>query len=456
MRLNLFNFIDETINIFERNNTAYKHAVIDLEQLFSAVLRDKKECVIAINSRIKSKSSLKEKLIRNKFYLNYKSPEEALDHLADLIGITIQCRFIRNEADLYAYLFRFFERNGHEYFRCNINHSVYLDLNMFQPQLQRNGFTIYRIDGYYLLDGQRINFELQIKSLVHQFWSEIEHEVVYKNPDFVMYDSFNRNMLGAIRDNLDIVDRQLEIMHNEISYESSTAQIGMDERGFKVFVSRSINELVNRKMKESVGFTTDFKKCSAMIAQYIYVNEFLNGEHNRYRMIEYLELLNFLSDTKIDFSEEISLEHPYTSPDPFCSIIGDYFLSQMNVNFQWHVFFAMLFTIHPGNNHEDFTDFCHVIRILLIQPGWYNERFASYSAENAEKVRLKLETVLAEALCDVNRIEIVHEDKLYDVMTSFRRFCEEIEENYDTFSSLKDDLDMLANTLYHQIVNLFH
>ena len=55
-----------------------------------------------------------------------------------------------------------------------------LNLAMPQPQLQRNGFTIYRIDGYYLFNGRKVNFELQIKSMVHSFWSEIEHQVVYK------------------------------------------------------------------------------------------------------------------------------------------------------------------------------------------------------------------------------------------------------------------------------------
>jgi ppGpp synthetase/RelA/SpoT-type nucleotidyltranferase len=83
-----------------------------------------------------------------------------------------------------------------------------------------------------MFNSERINFELQIKSLVHRFWSEIEHEVVYKNPDFVVYDKFMKNMLGAVRDNLDVVDRQLEIMYNEISNESRHAAIGMNQESF--------------------------------------------------------------------------------------------------------------------------------------------------------------------------------------------------------------------------------
>ena len=59
--------------------------------------------------------------------------------------------------------------------------------------------------------------------------------------------------ISNIPEILDVVDRQLEIMYDEISYQSSQSKIGIDEKGFKVFVAGTVNELVNRKMKQSVG-----------------------------------------------------------------------------------------------------------------------------------------------------------------------------------------------------------
>jgi hypothetical protein len=263
-------------------------------------------------------------------------------------------------------------------------------------------------------------------------------------------------MLGAIRDNLDVVDRQLEIMYKEISYESKRAQIGMDEQGFKVFVARSVNDLVNRKMKESVGFTTDFKKCSATIAQYIYIHEFANGENNREKMIMYLEMLSALSEAPLDFSEQIKLEKDYHSDDPFVERLGRYLMSQLNVNFQWHVFFTMLFIIQRENDTEDLRNFCKVIKLLLIQPRWYANCFSRFETKQAESVRNDLMEILLDALIDANTIKIIYEDNLYRCMNIFRAFVDRINERYQTYEAYVNESQQIRNDLYHQIAILFH
>ena len=456
MRIPLFNFIDNTLDYFEKKQAVYEYTEGRLKELFLNMFSSKDDNMVSFKSRIKNPDSLREKLIRNRFYLDYKTPEQAIDNLSDLIGVTLECRFIRNETEIYKKLFQHFEEVEDEaYYRCKKDSNAFLNLYMPQPQTQRNGFTIYRIDGYYLFNGEKINFELQIKSLVHNFWSDIEHEVVYKNPDFVMYDQFNKEMLGAIRDNLDVVDRQLEIMYNEISRESRHAQIGMDAQGFKKFVAGSINELVNRKMKESVGFTTDFKKCSAVISQYIYIRDFVNGNNNQLRMIDYLELLNVLTESPIDFTAELHLEHDYQSKELFCDALGRYLEKELNVDFQWHVFFMMIFLIQPGNNYEDFNDFLHVIRMLLIQPSWFNGTFTKYSEEDAQATRDYLEESLAEALIDVNKINIVHEDKMFEVMNSFHSVVDITERKYPTYDSFISDRAFVIAQLRKAIDNIF-
>ena len=41
-----------------------------------------------------------------------------------------------------------------------------------------------------MLNGEKVNFELQVKSLIHVFWSEIEHEIIYKNNNYMLMDGF--------------------------------------------------------------------------------------------------------------------------------------------------------------------------------------------------------------------------------------------------------------------------
>ena len=58
---------------------------------------------------------------------------------------------------------------------------IKLNLASKQPQKQKNGFDIYKIDGRYELGGYPVRFELQIKALVNSFWGEVEHKIIYKN-----------------------------------------------------------------------------------------------------------------------------------------------------------------------------------------------------------------------------------------------------------------------------------
>ena len=455
MRIQLFEFIDQTIELFNSKQAAYEYVEGRLTSLFSSLFTEKDDHVVLIRSRIKSPDSLREKLIRNRFYLDHPDPMDTLAHLTDIVGITMECRFIRHEAQLYQKLFHCFREKSGNDFVCMKDENCYLNLKMPQPQIQRNGFTIYRLDGYYMFNQERVNFELQIKSLVHNFWSEIEHEVVYKNPDFVMYDMFNRDMLGAIRDNLDVVDRQLEIMYNEISQQSKNAQIGMDEQGFKVFVASSINELVNRKMKESLGFATDFRKCAVSIAQYIYIRDFVGGDHNQIRMLDYLELLNDLNGSPIDFSCVLVMDQSYHHRNPFCNIVGGFMQSKLNEDFQWHVFFMMIFLLRSGSNIEDFDDYIQVYYRLVVQPSWLKHAFTSLSEIDAFVLRNSLEEMMADAIVSHDSIRMVYEEVMYRLMNCFESFVTEVEEKYRSLEEFHRDETKIAGRLYMQVNEIF-
>ena len=455
MELKLFEFVNSAVKVYDNRRTIFSAVEKILKETYSTLAEDAQNSIVGIHTRIKSRESVQEKLLRNKFYLNFDSGEEAIDHLHDIIGITIECRFIRNETELYQKLFRYYDITQSGYSRSHSDPNNYLILHMVQPQLQRNGFTIYRIDGYYMYEERRVNYELQIKALVHRFWSEIEHEVVYKNPDFVAYDRFMKSMLGAVRDNLDVVDRQLEIIYNEISNESRSSRIGIDDRGFKLMTASSINELVNRKMKESIGFSMDFKKASSILAQYVYITHFLNGEDNKIKMVDYLEHLNLLSQTDFDFRSELVLEKPYIGVDNFCQIVGDYCLSVINTDFEWHVFFVMLLAIQQGSLNEDFADFVEVIEKLLIQPGWYRERFKSYSIAEAAEVRDFYKRVLAEGLIREKKIDFIYEDVLLKVMNVFRTTVERAEKDYPQYANIQKRLPDLEIALLRDIHRQF-
>lgn len=444
MKLDLFRFVDETMLVYDENLPFYIETEKIVKDCYQNIAKSFSESITDVFSRVKSRSSVQEKLLRNKYYLDFQDGTEALESMPDIIGITIECQFIRNEAQLYQKLFYYFESNtDSEFSKCHFDEDNYLNLRMPQPQLQRNGFTIYRIDGYYMYKGKKINYELQIKSLVHRFWSEIEHSVVYKNPDFVAYDHFMKSMLETVRDNLDVVDRQLEIIYKEISNSSKRKQIGMDPDNFKVMLTASITELVNRKMKDTIGFTSDFKASASILAQFIYINDFANDDDAKGKMIDYLEHLNLLFASDLDFESPIFLEEEFVPNDKFSDILGDFWIERMNSDFDWHVFFVMLFAIEPHSATKDFSDFIATIKQLLILPTWYQNKFSTFSRQ--KEIQEEMERILASHLVSIKKIKMIHEDYLYQVMSSFHELVEKTEKEYLDDETLLNDLEKIEN-----------
>ena len=145
----------------------------EIESFFENLLLTTNKGYLNINTRVKSQKSLKEKIIRNQYYQKYSTKEALFENVPDIIGIRLECRFTQDETDLYKFIKRSFGEKSELYegfFHSNANEKILLSLVGKQPQEQKNGMKIYRIDGKYVDDGQVVNFELQIKSLVNIFW----------------------------------------------------------------------------------------------------------------------------------------------------------------------------------------------------------------------------------------------------------------------------------------------
>ncbi len=452
MTLQLFDFIEDTMHEYERRYASFEYAEKVLKSAFTEIVEGYGMTGVTVHSRIKSYDSLKEKLLRNKFYRNCRNGDEALANMHDLVGITLECQFIRNEVEIYNRLMTSFSRTPLGMSSCPEYPAVYLNLDMIQPQLQRNGFTIYRIDGFYDFNGEKICFELQIKALVHRFWSEIEHKVVYKNPDFVSYDRFIKDILSSVRDNLDIVDRQLELIYDQISMDTANKGIGFSETEFKRLTASSISRLINQKLNQSLGFTLDFKNASAMLAQYIYIREFINAEDPKRKMLDYFEHLNMLASSDMDFTQQIILEREFSSKIPFCDRLGKYFSEMINTDFEWHVFFIALFSVQSGSPSKELNDFTETMRYLLVQPMNCRDLFPAFSADARKQVQDALELTLADIIINNVGIRLADEETVYHISEVFQTFMQEVEETYKQPQKILDDIGTLKLMMRRQIM----
>ena len=118
MRLEIFDFIDDTIVLVDEMRDLLEEGNRELEYFFKEKFLDL-DNILNISSRVKSSMSLKEKIFRNNFYLKYDSPEELVENLSDLIGIRIECRFIEDEEEVYGKLFEIFDKLGEDGYYYN-------------------------------------------------------------------------------------------------------------------------------------------------------------------------------------------------------------------------------------------------------------------------------------------------------------------------------------------------
>lgn len=137
--------------------------------------------IFSVQSRVKGISTFEEKLYRKNYIKTWdvsdnkeENQQFIIYNLTDLIGIRVNCYFSDYEHLIY------------NYFQQGKDSLPDFDFNFEENTQQKNGHKIFKFSGKY----KRVyQFEIQIKSVVHNVWGEVEHKTVYKNPN---YDGFMR------------------------------------------------------------------------------------------------------------------------------------------------------------------------------------------------------------------------------------------------------------------------
>lgn len=441
MRLKVFEIIDDTIRLLEENRPFYQLCLEEIRQCLTELLAPCSDMMIDVRGRIKSSESLREKIIRNRFYTECDRAEAILQRLSDLIGAGIECRFIHEEFLVLEALRKQMSERDEQGFGYHPDYpQLHLDVDSHQPQIQKNGFSIYRVDGYYEKDGRQVNVELQIKSLVNTFWSEIEHKLVYKNSNYYVYDDFMKELLASLKSSLTIVDRQMNILFDQMQ-DNSQNNLEVTQSSFERLISKGINDIFAMKMLDSVGFTMNIKNTSTILGHYIFLKDLQFDQNQTDRITSLFHTFRKLNSVQIDFTSAITMESAFTDDDLFVKTLGDYLLSVINSDYDWYVFFRMLFAIEPGNDRNDFTMFLRVIKNYLVDDYWLNTSFVKLNLTEADILHQECLQMLADSLVHIGTIHILHDDRMEDINRAFVLFVEELEQrtiSYRDFMQYRD------------------
>lgn len=362
MKLELFKYIDDVLDLFEYHRQGLVSINKEVRNYFSDVLKDD-ERALNLSTRIKTPQSLREKLIRRNYYIKYPTPFEGFKKVPDLIGLRIECRFIKDEKEIYQKIideFRIYCGKG--YYASNINKNIRLNLEDIQPQVLNNGFKIYKLDGLYKNSKTSYSFELQIKSLVNLFWGEIDHKILYKNYNYMIVEDFFRDIMHSIIDNLFMVDKQLMILYDHVTNSDAS---GKDpaEKQLKVLLSKIIHDVFINKIYGELGFVFNIKASTDIIVDFIFM-KLKKNKDNSYGedFISLINRINEISTLDMNLEEYINVDEKPKFYDSFTRNIGNLILASLNKDFEWNIFFKIITTIDKESDNQIFEDFIHFVR----------------------------------------------------------------------------------------------
>ena len=459
MELKLFGFIEEVLQDLEDKRPYLNEISEEIEVFFESLLIKSEEGYLNINSRVKSGKSLKEKIIRNQYYQKYNTKEMLFEHLPDVIGMRIECRFIQDEADLYKYIKRAFNEKSElyaDYYCCPQKKNLLLNLSGKQPQEQKNGMKIYRIDGKYITDEMDVNFELQIKSLVNVFWGEIEHKVIYKNFNYVIADQFYKDIMKSIKTSLSTIDQQLLLISNQFAQSEGTGVV-YQEKQMEKMLAKVVYDIFAKRMKDSIGVLVDFKKSCEAIVRYVFrdtldkdtatVSENFTIGFEKVRSIE---------EDLIDFTQRLEFDKEPVYKDEYTKVIGEHIRARINEEFQWNLFFRILFAIEPENNRGDFENFLHYYTQKLYSKINYSKLNGNFTDEETKDILDKLLFKFGECFKTINTVELLYDNMMDQVVKHINSIVEAIYRNVLIYEEWENVQNIYLNLLEVKLYMMFN
>ena len=418
MPLAEFRYIEKALSTLDKERDQLEVISKLLQMEFTEIMNLHTMEYLNITTRVKGRDSLKEKILRQGYYKKYNDPIRLIYQLSDLIGVRIECRFEQDERAIYKVLKKHFNvRNDDGYYYNEMNPNVKLSLDGRQPQKQKNGFKIFRIDGIVTDTNNELPFELQIKSLVNSFWGEIEHKIIYKNYNFLLVDDLLIEMMHSIKNNLALLDKQLLTIYRNVEQRQTDEEY--QRRNLEEVMAKMCNDVFAKQLKEQLGMNVNIKKACQTIMKYTFSpNGMLEIQNISDSLIKALERISQISNEEVEFNVPIifSREPHYTNK--FAQIVGPYFRDVMNKEFHWNLFFKILFEIEPQDSVDDFEKFLGFLEqayqtsssITRLKKILYSQL-----EEHADEVMETLMETVAHTIVSIDDVECIYENNITKV-----------------------------------------
>ncbi len=427
---------EEATAYLSEKEAHYKEILEDIVKTLEQVLSGQRWM---IHGRVKGAKSLREKILRKGYYKDYRDGRTIIEKLPDLIGVRVQCLLNREEIAVYDLLQSKRDSLGEEgcFVYQTVNDATMMLLLKNQPEKQKNGHDIYRIGGRYCVSEktQPVHFELQIKSMVHSFWGELEHSMFYKNYDYFVSQKILTQSMDNILAELDLIDREMEGLQSNFSRK--TLDRINELKGICVSV---IQKAYQDRFNQLYGCVMDLRAAYWLIVE-IYLNQSSKEEKAVQKLSEIIQSCKNTEDlnhAQQMISQKLDLKN--VSSDKKRS--AKWLDQLVKENVYWEAFFCIYVTLKQEDDFH-YKDWIEYIVGRLQRLKILNYFTADFSDNDFSQNILhalilgsngKLEYFMEEQMLEEVQQEISEALK-GGVFEKYKQECEQ--ENFDKESALE-------------------
>ena len=450
MKIDMFKFIELAVEYINSQKEFIEKVAEKSNSFFSELLGDDDQFLNS-NYRIKTDGSIKDKMLRQNYYEKCKYASSVLSKFNDIVGIRIECRFIDDERNIFEKLKEKFHIKGNgEYFRCEENENIFLNLSQSQPQLQRNGFEIYKVDGKYIDGDEELLFELQIKSMVNVFWGEIDHRILYKNFNYMITEDFIRDIMYSIKSNLEMVDSQLSTIYERLKNIEDLDQ-DTTKTQLKTILSKLVHDIYILKLKNETGLLIDLRLIANLTVDFLFVDYgIIDDTALDSQIIQLFNTVNQLNRRKMNFGETMVLENLNYRND-LNKKLGDAIEEAANKDFKWNICLKIIFDISKKDNNEIFMNFIDfIVHTVSFRVEKAVENI-NLRKRDKQELKYNLLNTIFDFYCKHLDISFFNIEDMRKLQSNIEKFVETIDKPEDLLDIDVEDFEDILKIQYQYV-----
>lgn len=261
--------MSEVDTYYNTNSYIYSGLKDKLDPLIREILNEEKVSFQDVQSRIKTLSSFKEKMLKR----NYMHPKQ----VNDLLGFRIICYVVKDVNRIENILQDNFSIRDREDKSIKLGtnivgyRSLHLTASLSPQRCQLPEYSKYKL----------CEFEIQVVTILQHAWAEIEHDKVYK---------FKGNYPDEIKRRLKILSGTLEVCDNE--FERITEEIKQYTNDIETQINNESLEIPISLESLRAFMTVKFQQVPTFYPQF--------GVDNGQDILEVLEWLNIRTLNDLD------------------------------------------------------------------------------------------------------------------------------------------------------------